>query len=122
MGWPITPGALTSFLRRIQVDYDPASIIISENGASFSDGPDESGAIDDDRRTRYLSRHIEAVAAALAVGVPVTGYFVWSLLDNFEWSSGYTQRFGIVWVDPDNQTRTPKNSFYWYRDFLAADT
>ena len=64
----------------------------------------------------------EAIRDALTAGVPVTGYFVWSLLDNFEWSSGYTQRFGLVWVDAIDQQRIPKKSFYWYRDFIASRT
>ncbi|MCP4249886.1 MAG: beta-glucosidase [bacterium] len=120
MGWPITPAALTSFLVRIHEEYAPPAVIVSENGASYSDGPGADGVVADDRRIRYLSRHLDAVGEAVAAGVPVTGYFLWSLLDNLEWSSGFTQRFGLVWVDHDTQERIPKNSFYWYRDFIAA--
>ncbi len=119
MGWPITPAALTAFLLRIHTEYAPPSITISENGASYSDGPSSSGAVADDRRIRYLRRHLEAVRAAGAAGVPVSGFFVWSLLDNLEWTSGFTQRFGLVWVDHATQRRVPKASFHWYRRQIA---
>ncbi len=118
MGWPITPAALTSYLEWINEEYAPATMVISENGASYSDGPDEDGVVADDRRIRYLSRHVEVVRAAAANGIPIAGYFVWSLLDNLEWTSGYTQRFGLVWVDHDTQERIPKNSYRWYRDLI----
>lgn len=120
MGWPITPDALTRFLERVRDIYGPASIIISENGASYSNGPGPGGTIDDVRRIRYLARHIEAVGNARRAGVPVDGYFVWSLLDNLEWTSGFSQRFGLVWVDHATQRRVRKNSFFWYRDLMAA--
>ncbi|MDH3540402.1 MAG: GH1 family beta-glucosidase [Acidimicrobiia bacterium] len=121
MGWPITPAALTAFLVRIQEEYAPPAVVISENGASFSDGPDADGVVVDDRRIRYLSRHVAAVEDAMAQGVPVTGYLAWSLLDNLEWTRGFTQRFGLVWVDFATQKRIPKNSYFWYRDFIAAN-
>jgi beta-glucosidase len=119
MGWPITPGALTAFLARVAREYSPPALIISENGASYSNGPDSSGVIADDRRIRYLRRHVDAVAEAVAAGIPVSGYFVWSLLDNLEWTYGFAQRFGLVWVDPDTQERIPKQSFEWYRRLIA---
>ncbi len=121
MGWPITPAALTSYLGHLAEAYAPPAIMITENGASYSDGPDATGVVDDERRVRYLSRHIEAVASAITAGVPVTGYFAWSLLDNLEWSSGLTQRFGLVWVNHETQQRIPKESFYWYKDVIAAN-
>lgn len=121
MGWPITPDVLTSYLSHLSEKYRPEAIIITENGASYSDGPDASGVVADERRVRYLSRHVGAVAAARAAGVPVSGYFAWSLLDNFEWSSGFTQRFGLVWVNFETQQRTPKQSYWWYRDLIAAN-
>ncbi|MBT8215239.1 MAG: beta-glucosidase [Acidimicrobiia bacterium] len=120
MGWPITPGELTRFLERVHETYEPPMILITENGASYSDGPDEAGVIADDRRIRYLERHIGAVAQAAATGVPVAGYFVWSLLDNLEWASGFSQRFGLVWVDHATQQRVPKNSFHWYRQLIGG--
>ena len=119
MGWPITPDALTAFLLRVRDEYGPAEILITENGASYSDGPGPDGVIDDQRRIEYLDAHTAAVNAAIADGVPVTGYFVWSLLDNLEWSLGYSQRFGLVWVDHDTGERIPKASFRWYRDLIA---
>ena len=120
MGWPITPSALTDFLVRVDETYRPTSLIVSENGASYSDGPGADGRVPDERRVRYLARHIDAVSDARRAGVPVDGYFAWSLLDNLEWSSGFTQRFGLVWVDHDTQQRVPKDSFYWYRDVIES--
>lgn len=115
MGWRNTPSALTEFLERVTDEWSPPSIIITENGASYSDGPDDDGTINDHRRIGYLREHIEAVDAARGAGVPVNGYFVWSLLDNLEWTSGYSQRFGLVWVDHATGRRIPKSSFDWYR-------
>lgn len=120
MGWPITPAALTSFLGRVREEYAPPAIMVTENGASYSDEPDSDGVVADDRRIRYIGRHVEAIREAIAAGVPVTGYFVWSLLDNLEWSSGFSQRFGLVWVDHETQERIPKQSFEWYRDLIAG--
>ncbi len=121
MGWESTPQALTDFLVRIRDDYGPSAIYITENGASYSDGPDESGRIDDPRRIEYLDAHMTAVSDAIAAGVPVAGYFVWSLLDNFEWTSGYDQRFGLVWVDHrGDRRRIPKDSFHWYHSQITA--
>ncbi|NND03552.1 MAG: beta-glucosidase [Acidimicrobiia bacterium] len=116
MGWPITPNALTEFLERINNEWEPESIYITENGASYSTGVDEGGRVRDQERIEYLDSHIAAVAAARERGVPVDGYFVWSLLDNLEWVEGYRQRFGIIHVDHATGTRTPKDSYYWYRN------
>jgi beta-glucosidase len=120
MGWEVTPDALGSFLDRVHAEYAPLSISITENGASYSDGPSGDGSIDDARRSEYLRVHIEAVVAARERGVPVDGYFVWSLMDNYEWALGYTQRFGIVWVDHDSGMRVPKASYHWYRQRILA--
>jgi beta-glucosidase len=119
MGWPITPAALTEYLQHLATTYEPAAIVITENGASYSDAPGADGAIHDVRRIAYLDEHTDAVATALAAGVPVAGYFVWSLLDNLEWTSGYSQRFGLVWVDHETGERVPKDSYLWYRDRIA---
>jgi len=116
MGWKITERALTDYLVHLSDTYEPQSLIVTENGASFSDGPNEDGTIDDDRRIDYLQRHIDACVAARERGVPLHGYFVWSLLDNLEWVHGYTQRFGLVHVDRTTLARTAKKSYYWYRD------
>jgi beta-glucosidase len=119
MGWEITPGALTEYLIKLHNEYGPKTIVITENGASYSDSPDEDGLIHDVRRIEYLDSHIGATAGAIEAGVPVGGYFVWSLLDNLEWVAGYSQRFGIVWVDYATGQRTPKDSYYWYRQLIA---
>ena len=119
MGWPITPAALAAYLRHLSATYAPPSIVSTENGASSSDGPTANGAIRDARRIDSLDRHSAAVAEAVESGVPVDGYFVWSLLDNLEWTSGYSQRFGLVWVDHESGERTPKDSYRWYRDRIA---
>lgn len=121
MGWPITPGALTEFLQRLHTDYAPPSIVITENGASFSEGPDDDGRIHDERRISYLRDHITAVRDAIDAGVPVRGYFVWSLMDNLEWTSGYSQRFGLIWVDHATCTRIPKDSAAWYGAVARAN-
>lgn len=114
MGWEIFPFGLYETICRAYFAYKPREIIISENGASYSDGPDASGRIRDVRRIAYLQSHIEAVGKAIQAGVPVTGYYVWSLLDNFEWSFGYAQRFGLIYVDYETLQRYPKDSAYWY--------
>jgi len=120
MGWEVTPDALGDFLRRIRDDYAPRSIVITENGASYSDPPGRDGIIRDQRRIAYLQAHLEQLEVARTAGVPVDGYFVWSLLDNFEWALGYSQQFGLVGVDRDSLERIPKQSFGFYRDFIAA--
>jgi beta-glucosidase len=120
MGWAVTPRALTGFLVRVTDEYRPAQVLITENGASYSDGPDGARKVRDQRRIEYLDLHIEAAREAAEQGVPLSGYFVWSLLDNLEWVSGFSQRFGLVFVDHSTGTRIPKDSFYWYRDRIAS--
>lgn len=115
MGWAITPDALRQYLGHLQVTYEPRSIVITENGASFGDVPGTDGRVTDLRRQQYLEAHIDAVEQAVSDGASVDGYFLWSFLDNLEWTSGFAQRFGIVHVDHTTQTRTPKDSFDWYR-------
>lgn len=120
MGWAIDPEGLRDYLVHLDDRYSPGSIVITENGASFSDGPDENGEVVDTRRVDYLAGHVAAVDEAIDRGVPVDGYFVWSLLDNLEWTQGFSQRFGLVWVDHQTQTRIPKTSYGWYRDLIGA--
>jgi beta-glucosidase len=91
---------------------------VTENGAAFGDVR-TNGTVDDPRRAAYLDGHLDAVARAIDDGVRVDGYFVWSLLDNFEWARGYTPRFGLVYVDYGTLERVPKESYHWYRDFIA---
>ncbi len=121
MDWEVYPDGLTELLLRIHRDYPAPPIYITENGGAFKDVL-EDGQVHDQRRTNYLQRHIAAVAAAMRLGVHIEGYMVWSLMDNFEWASGYEKRFGIVHVDYDTQKRTLKDSARWYRDFLKQDT
>jgi beta-glucosidase len=117
MGWEIYPEGLTELLVRLQRDYPVPPIYVTENGGAFKDQLAD-GRIRDTQRTDYIARHIAAVAEAMRQGVRMKGYMVWSLLDNFEWASGYEKRFGIVHVDYASQQRTPKDSALWYRDFL----
>jgi beta-glucosidase len=120
MGWEVYPDGLHRLLVRVADEYAPAEIYVTENGAAFGDVRGHDGHVHDPERTSYLRTHIGAVARAVADGAPVNGYFVWSLLDNFEWAHGYSKRFGIVYVDYPTLERVPKDSFYWYRDFLAS--
>lgn len=120
MGWAIQPDVLGAFLRRLHEDYAPTSIMITENGASFSDAPDADGRVRDERRTAYLRAHVAAALDAREAGVPVEGHLTWSLLDNLEWTQGFAQRFGIVWVDHATQQRIVKDSGWWLRDAIAS--
>lgn len=119
--WPIAPEALTEILIDFKERYGDRlpPIIIGENGASFPE-PDDAAYIDDTERIDYLRGHIEAVAAAIDAGVDVEEYTVWSLIDNFEWAAGYTQRFGLTHVDMATGERTPKASYDWYRQVIAS--
>jgi beta-glucosidase len=118
MGWEVYPDALHGLLIRLRDEYDIPPLYITENGAAFTDNR-RNGHVDDPQRTSYIELHLGAIARALEDGVPLAGYFVWSLLDNFEWSRGYSQRFGIVYVDFETLERVPKASYGWYRDFIA---
>jgi beta-glucosidase len=119
MGWEVYPDALHGLLVRLRDEYEAPPVYVTENGAAFPDDR-RNGRVDDPRRTSYIERHVEAIGRALDDGVEVDGYFVWSLLDNFEWSRGYSQRFGLVYVDFETLERVPKASYRWYRDFIAA--
>jgi beta-glucosidase len=121
-GWPVVPDALREWLIMFRARYRAAlpPIMITENGASYGMEPDEDGVCDDQPRIDYLESHLRAVETAIQRGVDIRGYYAWSLLDNFEWTEGYTQRFGLVHVDFETQRRTPKKSFQWYADLIAA--
>jgi beta-glucosidase len=119
MDWEIYPEGLFDLLVRLRDDYAPPRIHVTENGAAFPDVRVHDGHVGDPERTTYLQGHIDAIGRAVVAGVPVAGYFVWSLLDNFEWAHGYSKRFGIVYVDYPTLERVPKGSFHWYRDFIA---
>lgn len=118
MGWEIYPRGLTELLLTLHREYALPAVYVTENGGAFKDTLDGAQVHDADR-TEYLQTHIAAVADALAQGVPMAGYMVWSLMDNFEWSSGYAKRFGIVHVDYATQQRTLKDSALWYREFVG---
>jgi beta-glucosidase len=120
MGWEVYPDGMHALLTRIDREYAPAAIYVTENGAAFGDVRVHDGRVHDPERTSYLQSHIGAVGRAVADGVPVKGYFVWSMLDNFEWAYGYAKRFGIVYIDYPTLERVPKDSFYWYRDFIGS--
>ena len=119
MGWEVYPDGLFHVLMRVRDDYGPDRIFITENGSAFPDVRRHDGTVDDPERLAYLESHIDAVRLAVEQGVPVAGYFAWSLLDNFEWAHGYSKRFGIVYVDYPTLERVPKASYAWYRSFLA---
>ncbi len=120
MDWEIHPDGLRQVLARVNRDYGPKAFYITENGAAFPDVVDHEARVLDPERQRYLESHVDAASRAVLEGVPLKGYFVWALMDNFEWSWGYWKRFGLVHVDYPTQGRTPKASFRWYRDFIAS--
>lgn len=112
--WEVYPPGLFDLLTRVHKEYAPSRILITENGIPVPDGVDADGQIRDYRRIKYLNDHLYQIHKAISRGVPVEGYFVWSLLDNFEWAYGYKMRFGIVYVDFNTQERLIKQSGYWY--------
>jgi beta-glucosidase len=119
IGWPIFPEAfrdeLVDLTRRFRLP-----IYVTENGCGGKDRPGASGAVDDLHRINYLRLYAAAMAEALKAGADVRGYFVWSLIDNFEWDAGLDERFGLVYVDRTTQDRTPKSSFGWYADLIKS--
>jgi beta-glucosidase len=119
--WEVHPMSLTRLLKHISAEYGPEKIIITENGCSYATAPDSTGRIHDVRRRQFFHDHLIACYEAIESGVPLTGYFGWSLMDNFEWAEGYTQRFGLTWVDYETQQRIPKESFHWYADSIQAN-
>ncbi|OHV35512.1 beta-glucosidase [Parafrankia soli] len=114
LGWPVRPRSFLALLRRLGADYPGVPFYIHENGAAYDDEVSPDGTVHDPLRVRYLAGHLDAVRQASEDGVDVRGYFVWSLLDNFEWAEGYRMRFGIVHVDFESLVRTPKSSGLWY--------
>ena len=118
MGWEIAPSAFTDLLVRLNRDYGPLPMMITENGGAFGEEA-SNWSVQDPARVAFLAAHFDAAQKAVAKGVELEAYFVWSLLDNFEWESGYRPRFGIVRVDYETQERTLKDSALWYRDLVA---
>ena len=119
-GWEVSPEGLGTLVHRIERDYQPGPIYITENGSTYDDVVGEDGEIDDVERRDYLVRHLAALRDAIAQGAQVKGYFAWSLLDNFEWAEGYLRRFGLTHVDFETQQRRLKLSGKWYRGFLKG--
>jgi len=115
MGWEVYPKGLTHSLVRLNADYEPGSLVVTENGAAYGTGPGQDHSVQDTRRCDYIKAHLQACLAAIDAGVPLHGYFLWSLLDNFEWAFGFAKRFGIVWVDFETQERIIKASGHTYR-------
>ena len=123
MGWEVQPEGLTRLLKRVHEEYTgPAgvSIAVTENGAAYNDVVSDDGAVHDSERVNFLEVHLDAILDAIDEGVPVSGYFYWSLLDNFEWAWGYDKRFGIVRVDYATQERTLKDSAIAYRRIITG--
>lgn len=122
MGWEVCAPAFRRMLNKINRDYRLPPIYITENGAAFQDEVTPDGEIHDERRLDYLRQHFIQVRLAMQDGVDIRGYFVWSLLDNFEWGHGYTKRFGIIRVDYETQDRTIKDSGEWYSKVIASNS
>ncbi len=120
MGWEVHPASLTDILVRLQREYPFPAYYVTENGAAFADTLEPGDQVHDPRRQAYLEGHIAAAADARASGVNLRGYFVWSLMDNFEWAEGYSKRFGLVYCDYPTQRRIWKDSARWYQRFLAT--
>jgi beta-glucosidase len=120
-GWEVSPEGLGTLIRRIEADYNPGPIYITENGSTWEDTVGADGEIDDAERRDYLASHLAALRDTIARGSRVKGYFAWSLLDNFEWAEGYLRRFGLTHVDFDTQQRRLKGSGKWYRAFLKRE-
>jgi beta-glucosidase len=121
MGWRIEPASFTELLLRVHREHPELPLVITENGAAFDDTVSEDGAVHDDDRIDYVRAHLAAVHSAIEQGVDIRGYFLWTLMDNFEWAWGFSKRFGIVHVDFDTQERRFKDSALWYRDVAAAN-
>jgi beta-galactosidase len=120
MGWEIHPDGLVDVVRMVHERAPELPVFITENGAAYADEVGADGQVDDEDRRHYFELHTAACADAVAEGLPLKGYFAWSLMDNFEWAFGYSRRFGIVYVDYETQARTVKKSGLWFRDFLSS--
>jgi beta-glucosidase len=120
LDWEIRAGGLGQVLLRLTQDYGTSRILVTENGSAWADTLTGDGRVHDPERLRYLREHIASCARAIENGVPLAGYFAWSLLDNFEWADGYRPRFGLVYVDFATQRRVLKDSGAAYADIIAA--
>jgi beta-glucosidase len=122
MGWEIDPAGLTALLSRVHEEYGPIPLYITENGCAYPAEVAADGSVADPERIDYIGRHLAECARMIADGIPLKGYFAWSLMDNFEWAWGYEKRFGLVHVDYATQVRTPKASASWYADVIRTNT
>jgi beta-glucosidase len=118
MEWEIYPDSILEMLRFFHQLNPQMPLVVTENGAAFEDLP-INGQVHDIQRIDYLKRYLQSVRKAISEGIPVDGYFIWTLMDNFEWAEGFRPRFGLVYTDFDNLERIPKASAYWFRDFLS---
>ncbi|HDQ71243.1 MAG TPA: beta-glucosidase [Chloroflexi bacterium] len=121
MDWEVYPEGLYEILCRIHFDYDFPALYVTENGAAYPDEINPDGTVDDPQRLSYFKRHLVQTARAIQAGVPLHGYFAWSLLDNFEWAEGYSKRFGLIYVDFETQQRIPKASARWYSRVIESN-
>jgi beta-glucosidase len=121
MGWSVDARGMTELLLRLTREHPGLDLYVTENGAAYPDVVSDDGAVHDQDRIAYLHAHLAAVADAVRAGAPVRGYYLWSLLDNFEWSYGFSKRFGIVHVDYTTQARTVKDSGRWYADVVRRN-
>jgi beta-glucosidase len=120
-GWEIYPPGIYDLLMKLKNEYKVQNIYITENGCSYGDGPNSEGKINDKRRIEYYHSHLTELKRAIEDGAPCNGYFAWSLMDNFEWAQGFSQRFGLIWVDFETLERIPKDSYYWYKKYISAN-
>jgi beta-glucosidase len=121
-GWEIYPNGLYEVLMRFRTEYNNPLLYVTENGAAFQDNVIRDGRIQDDDRIAFLRDHIAAAHRAIEDGVRLEGYFVWTIIDNFEWAEGYTERFGLAHTDYQSLKRTPKKSYYWYKHVIAENS
>jgi beta-glucosidase len=120
LAWPVRPRSFATLLRRLGADYPTTTWYMHENGAAYNDQPAADGSVPDPDRVRYVSQHLDVVREVVREGVDVRGYFVWSLMDNYEWAEGYAMRFGVVHVDFETLARTPKTSALWYARLIEG--
>jgi len=118
-GWEIYPNGLYDVLIRLRKDYGNPVLYVTENGAAFEDNVIKDGNVQDDDRIVFLRDHLMSAYRAIQDGVRLKGYSVWTIIDNFEWAEGYSERFGLVHTDYQTLKRTPKKSFYWYKQAIA---
>ena len=122
MGWEVYPPGLFDVLMRAYNHYGFQRLYVTENGAAYADVVSADGQVHDPKRVAYFARHLLQAQRAISAGVPLEGYYAWSLMDNFEWAYGYSKRFGLVYVDYESQQRILKDSAYYYRDVIAANS